>query len=402
MEGHSVTSPHDRDKTNAEMLRRSLSQNPDGESTVTGEDCPEPEILAAYFECSLNAEETARYELHFSQCAMCREQIAVIARADKLLAVADEELRRPAPSAWIWNWRWIAPAAAVLIVGLVWMARRQEEQRLVANSQRTELRTSDGSPQAYAPEPSTPLPNVPAQSAAVPRAGPNVAVDKTQVATSQQSAAASQGANSALDENLTSNNDEKLKQLAKSAPESARDSEGQALAAQSAPDSPAPSPAPLGHAAGGTVQAEPDTTSPRLQAKQLATPARETDDTVEKKRSAGLLIPTPDSQLLWRIRGAGFVERSTDGGATWHGELPNPNAHLVAGSAPSAQICWLVGNSGMILLTEDGAAWIKLPPPVVADFIDVAAKDALSATITAADGRKFTTTDGAKHWTPLP
>ncbi len=38
--------------------------------------------------------------------------------------------------------------------------------------------------------------------------------------------------------------------------------------------------------------------------------------------------------------------------------------------------------------------------PADADFIDVAATDALTATVTTTDDRKFTTTDGGKRWIP--
>src|ERR1700685_1068185 len=66
----------EEDKAMAGLLRRSLAQN-----TGAGEDCPEPEILAAYFDHALDAQEMARYDLHFSRCAVCREQLAAMARA---------------------------------------------------------------------------------------------------------------------------------------------------------------------------------------------------------------------------------------------------------------------------------------------------------------------------------
>ncbi len=53
-------------------------------------------------------------------------------------------------------------------------------------------------------------------------------------------------------------------------------------------------------------------------------------------------------------------------------------------------------------MTKDATNWTKIAAPVSADFSAVAAKDASSATVTAADGRKFQTTDSGKHWKALP
>src|SRR5580704_12177843 len=62
------------------VLRRSLASSPGAE-----EACPDPEILAAYSERSLDADETARFELHFSHCARCREQLAAMVRSGELV-----------------------------------------------------------------------------------------------------------------------------------------------------------------------------------------------------------------------------------------------------------------------------------------------------------------------------
>jgi hypothetical protein len=112
------------------------------------------------------------------------------------------------------------------------------------------------------------------------------------------------------------------------------------------------------------------------------------------------IILTPDPAIVWRFAGSGFVERSEDGGATWQGEQPSPNGHLLAGAAPSAAVCWLVGRDGLILLTKDSITWKRIAPPEVTDFVGVSAMNASNATITAEDGRKFTTRDAGKKWKP--
>ena len=109
----------DDDKVMAGLLRRTLASSPKpgvapsagGASGSRGDDCPPADLLAAYYEHSLDADESSRYELHFSQCALCREQLAAMARA--------EEVPQPRASwAWIWNPYWLAPALAVLTLAI--------------------------------------------------------------------------------------------------------------------------------------------------------------------------------------------------------------------------------------------------------------------------------------------
>ena len=101
----------EEDKAMAGLLRRSLAQD-----AGAGEDCPEPEILAAYFDHAFDAQEAARYDLHFSRCAVCREQLAAMARAG-----GNDGAERKAAAAWGWlaGPRWLVPAAAALVVLLV-------------------------------------------------------------------------------------------------------------------------------------------------------------------------------------------------------------------------------------------------------------------------------------------
>jgi photosystem II stability/assembly factor-like uncharacterized protein len=94
----------------------------------------------------------------------------------------------------------------------------------------------------------------------------------------------------------------------------------------------------------------------------------------------------------------GVIEKSEDGGATWKPEYLETRALILAGAAPTAKICWLVGVNGIILRTTNGAHWKTIRPPVGADFVRVEAEDGLTATVTATDGRKFATVDGGKSW----
>jgi photosystem II stability/assembly factor-like uncharacterized protein len=111
-----------------------------------------------------------------------------------------------------------------------------------------------------------------------------------------------------------------------------------------------------------------------------------------------LQIPTPDPKIIWMVAGPGAIERSEKGGAGWKTEYLDTRALIVAGAAPTAKICWLVGANGTILRTTNGAHWKTISPPAETDFVRVEAADALNATVTAIDGRKFATTDGGKSW----
>ena len=117
-----------------------------------------------------------------------------------------------------------------------------------------------------------------------------------------------------------------------------------------------------------------------------------------EERSMDVPVLTPDASVRYRLAGGGFVSRTTDGGATWNGQLVSANAKLVAGSAPSAKVCWVVGNQGTIYRTTDGASWRKILAPAQADLTAVDAKDASSATVTLTDGKKFSTRNGGKTW----
>jgi len=161
------------------LLRRSLAQSKRSEDSV----CPEPEILAAYFERSLGVDETAACETHFAGCARCRAQLAAMVRAEE----APPPVRA---KAWIWDWRWLAATAAVLALTATatWEMRRSAlvgkgaEAPLVAMSQPQQLtpplpspgaETGAGAPSAAAPKlvpPALPL-HLPALAADSNRSG---------------------------------------------------------------------------------------------------------------------------------------------------------------------------------------------------------------------------------------
>ena len=102
--------------------------------------------------------------------------------------------------------------------------------------------------------------------------------------------------------------------------------------------------------------------------------------------------------MRWRLRIAGSVDRSTDGGSSWQTQPTGFATPLVNGAAPTPTICWVVGKGGIVLRSTDGATWQRVGLPDAIDLTAIRASDAINATVTAADGRVFTTGDGGTTW----
>ena len=431
----------ERDDAMAGLLKRSLAGD-----AGTGNDCPGPDILAAYFERSLDPNETAHIELHLSECARCREQLAALSRAEEAAATPIVQAPRPQPRAsWLWDWRWLAPVAAVLILTAVWATRRPEFTRIAerptpASAEKATSQLALQAPpqdkQLSQPSLIAPAPNaVPAPTKAAPagisrEANSRIRAD-SQIAGSPlppKPAAAGENAiaagNQPLPERGLAARDALSKKIVASpkisterTANAALASASQSVAVESAaptiarPQAPPASPAPMvagagrgngAGVAGGVVALD----SARAKQERVANNSRQVQTeaeivaATEEQLSASFVVRTPDKRVLWRIGNAGFIERSEDSGLTWNGTLPKQNAHYTAGSAPSAKVCWLAGNDGIILLTQDAANWQTIPPPVQTNFVAIAARDAWTATVTTADGRKFTTTNQGESWTP--
>jgi photosystem II stability/assembly factor-like uncharacterized protein len=109
-------------------------------------------------------------------------------------------------------------------------------------------------------------------------------------------------------------------------------------------------------------------------------------------------IASPNSRTRWRLAGVGTVEYTSDAGVTWETLSTGVTEQLTAGSSPTADVCWIVGKGGIVLLTTDGRRWQRIAFPEVIDLAGVQATDNRSALVIAADGMLFRTNDAGATW----
>jgi hypothetical protein len=153
-----------------------------------------------------------------------------------------------------------------------------------------------------------------------------------------------------------------------------------------APQVAAPTGQPLGATPANAVQPSRDS-STALMAKATSTP-----------RASSTEIVSPDRSSRWRPGPAGSVEYSSDGGSSWQTLSTGVSSELTAGASPSSSVCWLVGRGGTVLLSTDGRRFQRAAFPAGVDLVSVSATDARTATVTTADGRRFSTADGGLTW----
>ncbi|MGB0035998.1 MAG: hypothetical protein WBP79_11045 [Candidatus Acidiferrales bacterium] len=461
----------EEEKAMAGLLRRSLARG-----AGPGGACPEPDALAAYFERSLDPEEIARYELHFSQCARCRDQLAAMVRAEPEAAAKSRW-------AWAWDWRMLVPVATAMVLFAIIYPRLRAPSLQKGNETPSEVAMSkDAGPPQAAPSVSLVSP----RSEAIARYEDRALEKKADAAGARQSGVAKSSRDAErLPPKAAADKIEKNERTKEAAPQSrpqmtppqataagsgVADGVGGGSGAGVAPSNsaastgapaPAAPPPPMPQVSGrlsapsysaraskdgrgrAQVAAEPiqqqqvevqsqaqaqgvtetqsqsgallqrnaataDQARPNKKAKageldaaSGKTPGKGSNALIIATRSDEILIHTPDPNLVWRIKGGGFVEHSEDAGVTWAARSPETDSILLAGSAPAWRTCWLVGRKGAIFLTTDELHWKKISPPVDADFTSVSAKNGQSAVVVTADGRKFSTEDAGKTWQPV-
>jgi hypothetical protein len=109
------------------------------------------------------------------------------------------------------------------------------------------------------------------------------------------------------------------------------------------------------------------------------------------------------STLQWTLSPEGAVQRSGDSGQTWQAVSVGVGTTFRALSAVGANI-WVGGKAGALYHSADsGQTWVKSEPAAGGkkldqDIVHVDFADALSGTVSTANGEVWTTSDGGRNW----
>jgi photosystem II stability/assembly factor-like uncharacterized protein len=122
-------------------------------------------------------------------------------------------------------------------------------------------------------------------------------------------------------------------------------------------------------------------------------------ETLGKSETGNVEVRSADGTTAWLVGERGLIAMRESYGVR---VLPSGVASdLLAGSAPSSKVCWVVGRGSAILRTIDGEKFELIGPPASADFVGVTAESADRATVRTQDGREFRTADGGRTWTAV-
>ncbi len=370
--------------------------------------CPDAEILAAYADQGLGNDERERLEGHMAACGRCQEILAVLDASGQVPLAEPQSVglgeaavtpvpatprpaARPSPSPQRWLW-WLTPAFGAAAAALLWMVFRPAApggtapvQTAADYSRSAEKETDSLTAQANLP--------APAAEAIAPRARMAESASPGAKADTQQKGARNEQPSreiTSLGGGIAPQRDES----AQSAPATL----GGTLSVQEPP------------AASAAIAAAVPPATPAPQQGQAAEARGNATDAAQPQntfRNITILrrseFVSPDGSINWRVGAAGRIERSTDRGQSWQQQASGVTAELLAGSAVSNDVVWVVGRAGIILRTTNGQQWqpVAAPSGTTADWGAVSARDAMSATVVSADAvvRRFSTTDGGRTWT---
>jgi len=349
-----VDTSRERDQSIERLLRQSL-QTPRHDGLT--DSCLDAETLAAWADGGLSGAPLEMAQSHVADCARCQSLVGAMARTNAVVAQPEPEraLRRWLP--------WLVPLTAAAAAVALWIAVPGDLSNPVAPQHPAEVKTQTAETNTQQP---APLDNQPQAS---------TARRETQTALSADKKAESQAPAPELRKDVGRLETDSLKQQ-------------DAASASAAATPPA---APAAEASAPAAAAPPAAPEPNS-----ARQARSANGLAETIIVANEIV-SPDRLIRWRIAGS-VVERSTNGGASWDAVPTGIAAVLTAGAAPTTTVCWVVGRGGVVLLSTDGRTWRRLAFPEMTDLSAVRATDARTASVSTADGRLFTTSDGGVTW----
>ena len=273
--------------------------------------CLDGETLAAWVDGGLSRNEAAMAEAHVSSCPRCQEIAGLIVKTTPA-AIADAPWWRKRAA-------WLVPVTAgITAAGLLLIAPKNPSSTPVpppAAATLESARTLD--PPSVPP---TIAPVAPPAEKTIAQAKPA----ETRPADAQK--------------------ERQRDERATSAPGAAGAAGGVAGALPSAPSiQSTPSPATRSPAA-----TPPAVSSERIAADQGA---RQSFAIAAAKQAV-----SPDGALHWRITDRGAVERSTDGGTTWHAVNVGVTATFTSVQAPEPRTALVTTTDGRVFRTSDGGA----------------------------------------------
>jgi hypothetical protein len=328
-----------------------------------GDECPEPEILAAWVDGGLDKKNVALVEAHASKCARCQAVLAAVVEA----AQTAPDASVPAwHETWLrgWGFRWLVPVAATAAAAVIlWVVVPNDGRPDLRDQARTQLPTAS--------------PTSPQRETSTDGFKPPAAAPELSGVADESKAAKDKASNSAPSE---------PEQRKENAAAEGQPADRLDTPAAQARDTPATQSSDTLRAAGAAQSPPQSSVNENVALSRQAA------------KAAPLEITSPDPSVRWRIGGAGSVEHTTNGGASWEAVPTGSGVDLTAGASPSRVVCWLVGRAGTVLLSTDGRTWRRVPFPDMTDLMAVQAADARTATVTTADGRTFRTTDGGRSW----
>jgi Putative zinc-finger len=366
---------------------------------ASGEPCPSPEIFAAYYEHSLDPEETERYDRHLASCSACRAILAGVARASVDTSVPAHESRAPRRR---WNDLrvWLIPAAAGLAAVLIVVALYRHSATGPQHGAELAMQRAEPAPIVSAP-PST-------EAAPQPASPPTVLPESRQSDVATDSLKKVQPQPAPPD----SNSAFALSGHANSRAAGASSADRKSASSAAPPPAPPPVSAASSETAANVTSEAQLTPSAPGQAKQfdkletqnrapqqLGPPA----NALMARRNSGallndhLVVTSPGSSITWTIH-TNHVQYAENGQPAPVQDFLPTNSAIAAGSSPGGNVCWLVGAAGAVVRTTDGRNWLAANSPANVDLTGITATTAKAATVTASGGKIYVTSDGGQTW----
>jgi hypothetical protein len=381
------------DRFEALLAERLRERNRDGR-----DQCPAVATVAAYCERSLTDGERDAVERHLAGCALCRAELAAIARAARELEAAraaEPRLRRWWSSAPLG----LAVAGSIAVVVAIGLGREYYNQEAPPPAQLA-MRMANSGPGAISDQ---------ASRLAAQRVAPGAELKASKRAPAP---AVSAGAVSGMIVGEASPPAPRA-ESAKSEPATTNAPLGSASGSGARLQLAIPAAAPLAEAPQGTLSKELGGAPVSPQASTMmgavganagnaiggastASPGQQSPTFARPGWAYGSAT-SPDGSVRWEFGRQGMIERFVVSAMTAT-HVPGVTSDLLAGSAPSSSICWIVGRGGTVLRTTDGIHWVKIDAPTLSDLVSVSAQGADAAIVTDQNSRRYATSDGGQTW----